>query len=79
MVSPYDYDLINDGSELRRKFIDSVISQFDRVYLDDLIHYNKVLAQRNALLKQFADENYFYISMLGILNDQLTPSGYRIF
>lgn len=79
MVSPYDYDLINDGSDLRRKFIDSVISQFDSVYLDDLIHYNKVLAQRNALLKQFADENYFDISMLGILNDQLTPSGYRIF
>lgn len=79
MVSPYDYDLINDGSELRRKFIDSVISQFDRVYLDDLIHYNKVLAQRNALLKQFADENYFDLSMLGILNDQLTPSGLRIF
>lgn len=78
MVSPYDYDLINDGSELRRKFIDSVISQFDRVYLDDLIHYNKVLDQRNALLKQFADENYFDISMLGILNDQLTPSGYRL-
>ena len=79
MVSPYDNDLINDGSELRRKFIDSVISQFDRVYLDDLIHYNKVLAQRNALLKQFADENYFDISMLGIMNDQLTPSCYRIF
>lgn len=79
MVSPYDYDLINDGSDLRRKFIDSVISQFDRVYLDDLIHYNKVLAQRNALLKQFADENYFDVSMLGILNDQLTPPAYRIF
>ena len=79
MVSPYDYDLINGGSELRRKFIDSVISQFDRVYLDDLIHYNKVLEQRNALLKQFVDENYFDISMLGILNDQLTPSGYRLF
>ena len=79
MVSPYDYDLINDGSDLRRKFIDSVISQFDRVYLDDLIHYNKVLAQRNALLKQFADENYFDIGMLGILNDQLIPSGYRLF
>ena len=79
MVSPYDYDLINEGSDMRRKFIDSVISQFDRVYLDDLIHYNKVLAQRNALLKQFADENYFDGSMLGILNDQLTPPGYRIF
>ena len=79
MVSPYDRDLINEGSELRRKFIDSVISQFDRVYLDDLIIYNKVLAQRNALLKHFADERYFDESMLCILNDQLTPPGYRIF
>jgi DNA replication and repair protein RecF len=79
MVSPYDRDLINEGSELRRKFIDSVISQFDRVYLEDLIIYNKVLAQRNALLKQFADERYFDANMLGIHNDQLTPPGYRIF
>jgi DNA replication and repair protein RecF len=79
MVSPYDRDLINEGSDLRRKFIDSVISQFDRVYLDDLIIYNKVLAQRNALLKQFAEERYFDASMMGILNDQLTPPGYRLF
>ena len=79
MVSPYDRDLINEGSDLRRKFLDSVISQFDRVYLDDLIIYNKVLAQRNALLKQFADERYFDANMLGILNDQLTPPGYRLF
>jgi DNA replication and repair protein RecF len=79
MVSPYDRDLINEGSELRRKFIDSVISQFDRVYLDDLIVYNKVLAQRNALLKQFSDERYFDAGMLDILNEQLTPPGYRLF
>ncbi|MEI7983371.1 MAG: AAA family ATPase, partial [Bacteroidota bacterium] len=43
MISPYDRDLINDGSELRRKYIDSVISQFDKFYLDDLIQYNKAL------------------------------------
>jgi DNA replication and repair protein RecF len=79
MVSPYDRDLINEGSELRRKFIDSVISQFDRIYLDDLIIYHKVLAQRNALLKQFADERYFDAGMLDILNDQLTPPGQSIF
>jgi DNA replication and repair protein RecF len=59
MISPYDRDLINDGSEIRRKYIDSVISQFDRLYLDDLIHYQKALMQRNALLKRFAERHSF--------------------
>lgn len=53
MVSPYDRDLINEGSEVRRKFIDGIISQFDHIYLENLINYNKALLQRNALLKQF--------------------------
>lgn len=59
MVSPYDRDLINEGSDVRRKYIDSVISQFDRAYLEDLIVYNKALAQRNALLKLFGEKRYF--------------------
>ena len=52
MVSPADTNLINGGSEERRKFIDIVISQFDKNYLDALIRYNSALQQRNALLKQ---------------------------
>ena len=60
MVSPYDRDLINEGSEARRKYIDSVISQFDHNYLDKLINYNKALYQRNTLLKQFAEKNYVH-------------------
>lgn len=51
MVSPSDSVLISGGSEERRKFIDVVISQFDREYLDALIRYNKALLQRNTLLK----------------------------
>lgn len=51
MVTPSDSDLINGGSEERRRFMDVVISQYDRSYLDALIRYNKALAQRNALLK----------------------------
>ena len=43
MISPYDRDLINEGSDVRRKFIDGVVSQFDTLYLDNLINYNKVL------------------------------------
>ncbi len=51
MVSPADSLLIAGGSEERRRFMDVVISQFDREYLDALIRYNKALAQRNTLLK----------------------------
>ena len=51
MISPYDTDLISEGSEVRRKWMDGIISQFDHEYLNDLQRYNKVLDQRNALLK----------------------------
>lgn len=51
MVSPADSILIGGGSEERRRFMDVVISQFDREYLDALIRYNKALQQRNTLLK----------------------------
>lgn len=51
MVSPADSSLIAGGSDERRRFMDVVISQFDREYLDALIRYNKALAQRNVLLK----------------------------
>jgi DNA replication and repair protein RecF len=78
MVSPYDRDLINEGSELRRKYLDGVISQFDKVYLDNLINYNKALAQRNALLKHFAETRSFNPSMLDIWDRQLTDYGQKI-
>jgi DNA replication and repair protein RecF len=79
MISPYDRDLINEGSDVRRKFIDSVISQFDKFYLDDLINYNRVLGQRNALLKQFAEKRTFDREMTEILNTQLTRLANQIF
>jgi len=79
MVSPYDSDLINDGSDLRRKFLDSVISQFDRAYLDDLVVYNKALAQRNVLLKHFEEMRYFDETQLEMWDHQLNLTGMRIF
>ena len=54
IISPSDRDMVTDGSDSRRKFIDGVISQQDKSYLKGLIAYNKVLSQRNALLKYFA-------------------------
>ena len=52
MVSPSDQMLITGGSEERRRFMDIVISQYDRAYLESLMRYNKALMQRNALLRQ---------------------------
>ena len=50
-ISPMDSDLIELGGEARRKFLDSVISQYDADYLNNLIEYNKVLKQKNRYLK----------------------------
>ena len=51
MITPYDINLILEGSDTRRKFIDALISQFDNHYLSDLLSYNKLLKQRNVMLK----------------------------
>ena len=56
MISPSDQQLIDEGSDERRRFMDVVISQLDRKYLDCLTQYNALLKQRNALLKQLADK-----------------------
>ena len=68
IISPSDADLIVEGSETRRKFIDSVISQLDSTYLQQLINYQKVLVQRNALLKYFALNHTFDKDTLSIYN-----------
>ncbi len=79
VVSPLDANLILDGSEERRKFVDSVISQYNRTYLDALIRYNKALLQRNKLLKNFAAQNQFDESVLEVWNEQLAHYGTLIF
>ena len=63
MVSPADSDLIAGGSDERRRFMDVVISQYDKEYLDALIRYNKALLQRNTLLKSEApvEEELFLV------------------
>lgn len=79
IISPADRDLIIEGSDTRRKFIDSVISQSNKAYLNNLINYNKVLSQRNALLKYFALNNTFNAETLDIYNTQLDEYGTEIF
>ncbi|SFU55972.1 DNA replication and repair protein RecF [Pustulibacterium marinum] len=75
IISPADRDLITEGSETRRKFIDNVISQSNKTYLQQLINYNKVLQQRNALLKYFALNSTFDSKTLEVYNDQLSEMG----
>lgn len=79
MISPYDRDLINEGSDMRRKYIDGVIAQFDHFYLNNLIDYNKALMQRNALLKQFAEQHFFDAVSLQIWNEKLVEYGIPLF
>jgi DNA replication and repair protein RecF len=79
IISPADRDLIVEGSETRRKFIDSVISQLDNFYLQKLIQYQKIISQRNALLKYFALNHVFENDTLSIYNEQLNHLGHAIF
>ena len=55
LVCPQDNQLIEEGSDERRRFMDVVISQQDKRYLEHLTTYNALLKQRNALLKQLSD------------------------
>lgn len=78
MISPEDSTLILGGSEERRKFIDQVISQSDKRYLDALIHYNKALFQRNAMLK--ADKHHpSDMELMTILEEQMSSSAQYIY
>ena len=79
IISPADSDLIIEGSETRRKFIDNVISQLDSSYLQQLIQYQKIISQRNALLKYFALNHVFENDTLSIYNEQLNTLGQSIF
>lgn len=79
MISPYDQDLIQGGSEVRRKFLDGVISQTDNLYLEELLQYQKALEQRNKLLKKFYEDRYFDEAMLQLWDEQLVRLGMPIY
>jgi len=79
IISPADRDLIIEGSETRRKFVDGVISQGDSEYLRTLLNYNKVLVQRNSLLKYFAANNTHSQDTLDIYDQQLHTMGQIIY
>ena len=78
IISPADRNLIIEGSSTRRKFIDGVIGQTDKTYLKILSDYNKILAQRNALLKFFAQNRTFDGDTLAIYNHQMSELAHPI-
>ena len=79
MIAPDDTVLIVGGSEERRKYLDTIISQIDATYLQHLIIYTKVLQQRNSLLKQFAEKGKTDWSLLEVIEEQLIGPGKYIF
>jgi len=75
MVSPTDSELIRGGSEERRRFMDVLISQYDKSYLQALMNYNKILLQRNQMLREQSRN----ISLYEVLEMQMGAYGKLIF
>ncbi len=78
IITPSDSEIIDSGSDIRRKLIDSIISQCNKNYLTQLINYNQGLNQRNALLKLMAENSKIKLSDLDIWNEQLVHFGSQI-
>jgi DNA replication and repair protein RecF len=79
MIAPDDAELIIGGSELRRKFLDTLLSQINANYLQQLIVYTKVLQQRNSYLKQSAQTQIRNNNLLEVLDEQLILAGNYIY
>lgn len=75
MISPNDSEMIRGGSDERRRLLDVIISQYDTTYLHALIQYNKVLMQRNQMLKNQSHDNALY----EVLEMQLSMHGQLIY
>jgi DNA replication and repair protein RecF len=73
MIAPDDIAIINETSDLRRKWLDTLISQINPTYLLQLIQYNKLLQQRNSLLKHAAERGVLNNDVLEILDHQIAP------
>ena len=58
IISPNDSEIVQEGSEIRRKFFDNILCQYDREYLQGIIRYGRILQSRNALLKQFSERRF---------------------
>jgi len=73
MIAPNDTELIDSGSEIRRRFLDSTLSQFDSQYLEHLIKYNQLLKQRNRVLKNIFETGRMDNNLLSSYDEQIVP------
>ncbi len=79
MIAPDDVRLVQEGSEERRRFLDATLSQIYPVYLSNLLIFNQLLRQRNALLKSFWEEKTFDAALLEAIDWQLSAPSAVIF
>lgn len=79
IISPSDSNLIHGGGDERRKYMDGVISQFDKSYLDLLLDYNKILQQRNSYLKYLYENRRKDSLQLDIWDEKLVETGNEIY
>lgn len=79
IITPFDNDLVREGSETRRKFFDTMISQVDQLYLKLLLQYNHFLKQRNGLLKLHANQQMPDPALLEIYDKELLQIGLQIY
>ena len=79
IIAPDDIQIITGASEERRRFLDSLLSQLDSGYLQDLIEYNRILQQRNSFLKSLIDRRLTDKNLLEVYDEQLIAPGVRIF
>src|SRR6185436_2224592 len=79
LISPSDIDLVKEGSEARRKFFDTMISQIDHSYLLALVEYHHCLKQRNGLLRMFNERQYTDLDLIDSYDQRLVKTGKQIF
>ncbi len=79
MIAPDDVEIITGNSEERRKFTDTILSQLNADYLQNLIDYNKILQQRNSLLKAAAEHNRLDEALLDIMDEQLSEKADKLY
>lgn len=79
IIAPIDVQLMLEGSEQRRKFLDNTIMQYDKVYVADVLSYNRLLKQRNATLKTFAEKHYYDKNLIDSISKGMMEPAHRMY
>lgn len=79
IITPDDTAIATEGSEIRRRFLDNTLSQLNKRYLTELIQYNKLLKQRNSVLKQFGEKGGYNRDLVTIYDKQMAAPAQYIF